>query len=699
MSMAYILALILVVLIIIFLYFIEPLISREKIKNKNEHGSARWSTKQEIEKNFHREEVDNIKKSGFPVYYSKNNKLVWFDLETPHWIYLGSTGSGKSVTAVIPQCSFIATAKVKKSVFITDPKGEIFSTTSRMFKENGYNILTLDFRNPSLSNHLNILEPIIREYEEYSKNENETIPYLKQIEKLKENNFNLENKLKTIKLSKINQERIKSKINDNLKEIDEKQQVVMNYKNKSIEHLAEANQLISSLSTMIMEDKTAKEAFWNNSASDLLYGIIALFLEDYVDGKIKREQITLSSIKKFQNSSMTEKNLKILRKYVESKPYGLKSKDKLIPIISTSENTYKSITSIFNERMTLFDDINVENITSNSDFDFDILGKEPTVLYCCIPDESKIYYALVSIVVSLIYKTLVLLCNSQPNKRLPYDLVFLLDEFANTPPLSDIETIVSVARSRGMHFQFFLQSFAQLDNLYGKDVSQIIQDNCGLAYLKTNTQETAEAISKRLGNKTIETTSLNYSMSLLNNNGSKGTSLIARNLMTADEIKQLHFKTIIFPTKGYPIFRDTVIYKKFSCYKDGCVERKIRPLERLVNTYYTVEQLDISNDKSVNIIPQKMSSKEQNQRDRLIKIVNEVIKLFGKVDFNVEYVKDKDDLMAEIYLSPPLSMNDITGIEKLTEKMNFIYNAVSSKEKIKRKNRNSKIEIFLNQEG
>ena len=67
--------------------------------------------------------------------------------------------------------------------------------------------------------------------------------------------------------------------------------------------------------------------------------------------------------------------------------------------------------------MTLFDDINVENITSNSDFEFDDLGKEPTVLYCCIPDESKIYYTLVSIVVSLIYKTLVVLCNNQPNKR------------------------------------------------------------------------------------------------------------------------------------------------------------------------------------------------------------------------------------------------------------------------------------------
>ena len=650
MPIMYIVILVIAALIIIFLYFIEPLITRQKIKNNNEHGSARWATKKEIDEKFKKEEVSHIEKSGFPVYYSKNNKYVWFDMETPHWIYLGSTGSGKSVTAVIPQCSFIATAKTKQSVFITDPKGEIFSTTSKMFEDNGYKILTLDFRNPSMSNHLNILEPIIREYEQFSKN-------------------------------------------DKLAQSEKSSKKKIKYQNKSIEHLAECNQLIESISRIIMEDKTAKEAFWNNTASDLLYGLISLFLEEYADGKIKREQITLSSIKKFQNSSLTDKNQKLLKKYVEEKPYGFKSKDKLIPVISSSENTYRSITSVFNERMSLFDDINVENITSNSDFEFDILGKKPTVLYCCIPDESKIYYSLISIIVSLIYKTLVLLSNTQPNKRLPYDLVFLLDEFANTPPLEDIETIVSVARSRGMYFQFFLQSFAQLDNLYGKEVSQIIQDNCGLAYLKTNTQETAESISKRLGNKTIETSSLNYSMSFMNNNGSKGTSLMSRNLMTPDEIKQLHYKTIILPTISHPIFRDTVIYKKFSCYKAGCIERKVRPLARLFDTYFTVEQLKFNNNN--NNQEQKIDTAESQIKTKLISIINEVIKIFGKVDSNVEYTKENDIPVAQLYLAPPLSTNDIKGLEELSGKLNFFYNAISDKTKINKKNRNSLIEISL----
>ena len=650
MPIPYIIILVIVVLIIIFLYFIEPLITRQKIKDNNEHGSARWSTFQEIKKNFRKEKISNIVESGFPVYYSKDNKYVWFDMTTPHWIYLGSTGSGKSATAVIPECSFIATAKNKKSVFITDPKGEIFSTTSKMFKDNGYNVFTLDFRNPEYSNHSNLLETAINEYELFDKNE---------------------------------------KLSDKEKE----EELKIKYKNEAITHYAGCNQIVNDICTMIMADKTAKEAFWNNSASDLLYGIIFLFLEDYADGKIKREQITLTSMKKFQNSSMTDKNIKSLRKYVEAKPYGFKSKDKLIPIISTSENTYKSITSIFNERMTLFDDVNVENITSNSDFDFDILGKEPTVLYCCIPDESKIYYTLVSVVVSLIYKRLVLLCNQQSNKRLPVELVFLLDEFANTPPLQDIETIVSVARSRGMYFQFFLQSFAQLDNLYGKEVSQIIQDNCGLAYLKTNTQETAEAISSRLGTHGVETTSLNYSMSLLNNNGSKGTSLISRRLLTADEIKQLHYKTIIFPTIGYPIFRDTVIYQKFSCYKKGFIDRKIRPLERLANTYYTVEQLK-ANDKESNQEP-KLDTAESKIKTKLVSIINEVLKVFGKIDFNVEYVKDDNNIIAQLYLAPPLSTNDLKELEELSSKLDFFYNAISDKGKVNRKNRNSLIEVFL----
>ena len=205
---------------IIILLYIEPLFMKHKVKNKNEYGSARFSTQEEIKKNFKSENIYNIKEAGFPVSFSKDLKTIYFDRETPHYVYLGSTGSGKSVTAVIPTCSFIAHSKKKRSVFITDPKGEIYNTTSFMFKNNGYNILTIDFRQPELSNKINILQPIINEYEKY-----------------------------------IDYDR-KYKITNNIED-----------GNKAMSSLAETNRLISSLATMVMTDKAeAKDPFWNNSA-------------------------------------------------------------------------------------------------------------------------------------------------------------------------------------------------------------------------------------------------------------------------------------------------------------------------------------------------------------------------------------------------------------------------------------------------
>ena len=195
----------------------------------------------------------------------------------------------------------------------------------------------------------------------------------------------------------------------------------------------------------------------------------------------------MASIRKFQNSSMQERNFNKFKMYIEKKEYGNKSKDSLTSIFNASENTYKSITAIFGEKMSLFDDVNIANVTSSTNFEIDMLGKNPTALYVIVPDEDKTYYTLVTVIVGLLYRELVKLANGQDDKRLPTEIDWLLDEFANCPPLADIEAIVSVARSRGTGFHFFIQSFSQLDNVYGKEVAQIILDNCGLIYLKTNT--------------------------------------------------------------------------------------------------------------------------------------------------------------------------------------------------------------------
>ena len=359
---------------------------------------------------------------------------------------------------------------------------------------------------------------------------------------------------------------------------------------------------------------------------------------------------------------MEESNFEILKEYIEKKPYGLKSKDSLLSIFSSAENTYKSIVATFSEKMSLFDDVNVANITSSSDFEFDALGNKPTAIYIIVPDEDKTYYSLVTIIVGLLYRELVKLANSNDEKRLPINIDWLLDEFANCPPLPDIEAIVSVARSRGMRFHFFIQSLSQLDNVYGKDVAQIIMDNCGLVYLKTNTQDTAEAISKRLGKQTIESNSLSQNISKKDYGGNKSVSLMGRDLLTPEEVKELHYKTIIFPIIGHPILRDTVVYNKFSCYLSGEEKRKVNSLKDLYNTYYTVEKMVPKNNK-----PRVVDSDD---------FYDDIKKLFVEINEKIQNILDNQKFIHEFktnngfmyscfQISNLLSGEDKEKIEKL----------------------------------
>ena len=257
--------------------------------------------------------------------------------------------------------------------------------------------------------------------------------------------------------------------------------------------------------------------------------------------------------------------------------------------------------------------------------------------------------------------------------------------------------MVSVARSRGMRFHFFIQSFSQLDNIYGKEVSQIILDNAGLINLKTNTQESAEQISRRLGKTTIEANSVSQSMSLKDFNGNQSTSLIGRELMTPDEVKQLHYKTIIFPILGYPIFRDTIIYKKFSCYIKGEENREAKPLVDLKNTYFTVEQLKIPEDDRILRNPLSNNNKEnitnkndiyadvQKNFDDAKKIIIDYKILFKKIGYTLYMQvvvknklpqKDKSKILARInrekYHVEIKSEEIITIIEVHDNSLSFI---------------------------
>jgi len=675
------LLLFLIIGIIIFILFVEPRLSKRKLTNKNEHGSSKFADLKEIKKNFDKENLHNIDKVGFPIWYEKiNNRWenVYFDTKSPHYLLVGSTGSGKSATVSLNMAIHFATAKEKHSVVFTDPKAELFNATGKIFKDNGYDVITIDFRNPMQSNKINVMQPIIDEWKEHCHYNKCMMLFLSHF--LKVNKINV---LKLFNDSKY-KEQIKDKyklenyivdiINSNSDYLSkeaknkklydtpiingyEKESLkeflnnksnndllfyIKDYQNNSAKHQAETNRLVISLANLIFTEKNSKDPFWINSSKQLFIGITGIFLEDYKEGLIEENKINISSIKKFQNSSLIKENQNYLQRNLNERPYGSLSKDYLTSILSAAENTYKSVTAVFGEKMSIFDDLNVENITSVSEFKFTNIGTKPVALYIIVPDEDRAYFQLVTIIVGMLIKDLTKFANKQENKGvLPVPVEWILDEFANCPPLDSIETIVSVARSRKMRFYFFIQSFSQLDQVYGKETANIIQDNCALVYLKTNTVETAEVIAKKLGKSTIETNSMSMSTDIFKLGANQTKSLMGKELLTANEIINLKYKTIIFPTFGNPIFRDTYLYSDLypKYYNYPVYQRNINTLKRLTENYYTVEKLrekiEDKIGKSTDILTRQVRKNFQRNTNRQVNKIIKNIKNDSHNDINV----------------------------------------------------------------
>lgn len=738
MSPSMTLLLLLIVGLILFILIIEPKLSRRKLKNNNEHGSSKFADIKEIKENFDKEELNNINTSGFPVWYEKEKgkfKNVYYDNKSPHYVLIGSTGSGKSITVSIPICIQFATAKEKHSVVLTDPKAELFKTTGKIFEENGYDVVTIDFRNPTKSSKINIMQPIIDEWKEhciYDKNMMFFLSYFIKsnkiligkmfsnkkyqeqiidkyklvdyiIEVIKNNQEELEKNIKNKKYfdnysyMEYTSEKLKEYLNNlsNLEILDK----IKEMQNNSSNHQAEANHLVISLANLIFTEKESKDPFWINSSKQLFIGLAGIFLEDYKKGLIDENKINIASIKKFQNSSLIKENQMYLQRNLNTRSYGNLSKDYLTSILSSAENTYKSVTAVFGEKMSIFDDLNVENVTSISEFNFTDVGRKPTALYIIVPDEDKSYYQLVTIILGMLIKDLSKFANMPENNgMLPVKVEWILEEFANMPPINDIHVSVSVARSRGMRYIFFIQSFAQLDQIYGKEIASIIIDNSALCYLKTNSVECAQIIEKKLGRATITTNSLSTSTDPFKVGGNQTTSLLGRELLTANEIISLKYKTIIFPVFGNPIFRDTYMYSDlYPKYKKVAIcEREIKVLKRLTDNYYTVEKLREYYDKESNnkekVITRKIITSSQRQtKNKMRRIIenvngeNNVVSLLNNLKdwFTNRIINEmKDDDVYTLEIATLLNKMDLIRLKKLF--MNDITVEIASNKKIRK---------------
>ena len=136
-----------------------------EIMGQGQHGTARWLTKREFKKIFKCNTLSDtnitFNSGGIIVGYEKNkkNENIYYIDDNIHSLVVGATRSGKTRSIVLQTVGNLGLAG--ESMIISDPKAEIFHYTSQFLKDLGYEIITLDFKNPTKSTRYNFLQPVI----------------------------------------------------------------------------------------------------------------------------------------------------------------------------------------------------------------------------------------------------------------------------------------------------------------------------------------------------------------------------------------------------------------------------------------------------------------------------------------------------------------------------------------------------------
>ena len=259
-----------------------------------------------------------------------------------------------------------------------------------------------------------------------------------------------------------------------------------------------AIELLDDLALNILYDESNQNAdpFWEKTSADYFSGVALGLFEDAKEEEININSISLATTvgeEKFGGSTY-------IKEYFAAKdPSGAAAINASSTIMAPTE-TKGSILSVFKQKVKLFASRdNLSEMLSHSDIDLESIGKKPTAVFIVIQDEKKTYHSLVTILLKQIYETLIGVAQEHGGK-LPVRTNFLLDEFANMPPLKDVTTMITAARSRHIRFTMIIQNFAQLDQVYGKENAETIRGNCGnIIYLITTELKALEEISKMCG--------------------------------------------------------------------------------------------------------------------------------------------------------------------------------------------------------
>ena len=306
-------------------------------------------------------------------------------------------------------------------------------------------------------------------------------------------------------------------------------------------------------------DSGGSDPFWDDSAEVLLKALIY-----YLLAKRPPEEQNLASCAELVRAANSNGGSNLLTELISELPYDHPARMNYKSIEIAPEKTYSSILSTLQSKLGKFDSKEIAELTSTDTIDFEQIGNRKTAVYVISSDTHTAYDFLLTIFFSQMIQQLYDYADKNGG-QLKEQTFFILDEFANIGKIPDFDKKISTSRSRKISFSVILQNVDQLEAVYEKSY-ETIMGNCDThVFLGSNSFKTVEYFSKQLGEKTIdrESTSINRDKTRHKTGYSDSEQIMARALMTPDELRRLDNDQCIIFVKGLkPIKANKFYYFK-----------------------------------------------------------------------------------------------------------------------------------------
>lgn len=518
------------VLVILGVLFIAFIVIANMLDNKSingikaktvgdgQHGTARWATRSEIKKTFSflpfkpekwRKGEDLPTVQGTVIGCRGQRKTVALvDTGDVHTLMIGAAGCGKTAFFLYPNLEFACASGM--SFLSTDTKGDVARNYGNIAKKYyGYNVSVLDLRNPTRSDENNILHLVNKYMDIYLSDKT-----------------NLSAKAKSEKYAKITA--------------------------KTIINIGGG-----------ASESSGVNAYFYDAAEGLLASVI-LLLAEFGD---KNERHIVSVFKLIQD---------LLAKYqpapkAKPKMYFSKLMEKLPPehkakwlagaALNTSDQTMLSVMSTALSRLNSFLDTEMEQLLCfGTAIDAEKFCSEKSAIFVVLPEEDFSKYFMVSLLIQQLYREILVIADENGGK-LKNRIMFYMDELGTFPKIDGMEAMFSAGRSRKISIVAIIQSFAQLEQNYGKQGMEIITDNTQLTIFGgfAPNSQSAEVLSKALGEQTVQSGSVSCGKEK-----SQSLQMIGRPLMTVDELKSMpKGQFIVMKTGTHPMISPLKLYFKW----------------------------------------------------------------------------------------------------------------------------------------